>query len=131
LHQTEQACATNCQAILDAGTASLAALAAAKTLTKAHLDDLTAKLGAFKTLLTKPREAKAITKGATDQLPDKLDAGDRILERQIDRLMERYKTSNAHFNGAYQVARLIVYARGGHANDGVPPAPPQPAPPTK
>jgi hypothetical protein len=30
-----------------------------------------------KTLLTKPREAKAITEGATDLMPDKLDAGDR------------------------------------------------------
>ena len=129
LHQTEQACATNCQAILDAGTASLAALAAEKTLAQADLDDLTAKLGAFKTLLTKPREAKAITKGATDQLPDKLDAGDRILERQIDRLMERYKTSNADFYGAYQVTRLIVYAGGSHASGGTPPTPPTPTPP--
>jgi hypothetical protein len=129
LHQTEQACATNCQAILDAGTASLTALAAGQTLAQTDLDDLTAEIGAFKTLLTKPREAKAITKGATDLIPDKLDAGDRILERQIDRLMERYKGSNPDFYGAYQVARVIVDAGGG---PGTPPTPPTPpATPTK
>jgi hypothetical protein len=74
-----------------------------------------------KTLLTKPREAKAITEGATDLMPDKLDAGDRILERQIDRLMERYKASNADFYAAYQVARVIVDPDGG---SGTPPTPP-------
>lgn len=125
LHQTEQDCATHCQAILDAGTANLAALSAGQTLAQTDLDDLTAKIKAFKDLLTKPREAKAITKGATDLLPEKLDAGDRILERQIDRLMERYKTSNADFYGAYQVARVIVDAGGG---SGTPPTPP-PTPP--
>ena len=126
LHQTEQDCATNCKAILDAGTANLTALAAEKTLAQADLDDLTAKLTTFKTLLTQPRQAKAITKGATDLLPDKLDAGDRILERQIDRLMERYKGSNADFYAAYQVARLIVDAGGGAGNGGKPPTPPTP-----
>jgi hypothetical protein len=124
LHQTEQACATNCKAILDAGTASLAALAPGQTLAQTDLDDLTAKIGAFKTLLTKPREAKAITKGATDLIPDKLDAGDRILERQIDRLMERYKGSNPDFYGAYQVARVIVDAGGGPGTLPTPPTPP-------
>ena len=128
LHQTEQDCATHCKAILDAGTATLAALVTEKTLAQTDLDDLTAKLTAFKTLLTKPREAKAMSKGATDLLPDKLDAGDRILERQIDRLMERFKGSNADFYAAYRVARLIVDIGGGHANGGTPPLPPPPPP---
>ena len=43
-------------------------------------------------------------------LPDKFDAGDRILERQIDRLTERYKDSNPDFYRAYHVARIIVDA---------------------
>jgi hypothetical protein len=38
--------------------------------------------------------ARADTKAATDLLPDKIDAADRICERQLDRLMERYKDSN-------------------------------------
>ena len=48
LHQAEQACATNCQAIMDAGTANLAALAADKTLAQADLTDLDTKIKAFK-----------------------------------------------------------------------------------
>ena len=111
-------------AILDFGTANLAALAAGQTLAQTDRAYLTAKIGAFKTLLTKPREAKAITKGATDLMPDKLDAGDRICERQLDRLMERYQTSNADFYGAYQVARIIVDAGGGSATPPTPPTPP-------
>jgi hypothetical protein len=74
-------------AILDFGTANLAALAAGQTVAQTDRAYLTAKIGAFKTLLTSPRQAKAGTKAATDLLPDKIDAADRICERQLDRLM--------------------------------------------
>jgi hypothetical protein len=40
LHQTEQDCAANCQAILDAATANIAALTAAKSAAQSDLDDL-------------------------------------------------------------------------------------------
>ncbi len=125
LHQPEQDCATNCQAILDAGTASLAAMAGENTLAQADLTDLDNKIKAFKNLLTKPRQSKADIKAATDLIPDKLDAGDRILERQIDRLMARYQTTSADFYGAYWVARVIVDPGGGGGSDN-PPAPPTP-----
>ncbi len=59
-------------------------------------------------------------------LPDKIDAVDRILERQIDRLMERYKDTNPDFYGAYQVARIIVDAGGGSGSTNTPPTPPTP-----
>ena len=121
LHQPEQACLTQCKVILDAATANLPAVVAEKTLAQTDLDDLTAKIGAFKTLLTKPREAKASTKGATNLLPEKLDAADRIVERQLDRLMPRYQTSNPDFYEAYHVARIIVDIGGG---PGTPPTPP-------
>jgi hypothetical protein len=45
------------------------------------------------------------------------------VERQIDRLMERFKASNPDFYSAYQVARVIVDAGGG---SGAPPTPPAP-----
>ena len=122
LHQTEADCVTNCTAIFNAGTANLAAIAAIGTLAAADLTDLQAKIAAFNTLLAQPREAKSGTKAATDLLPDKIDAGDRICERQLDRLMERYKDSNADFYGAYQVARLIVDAGGGGSGDTPTPA---------
>ena len=60
---------------------------------------------------------------------NKLHAGDRILERQIDRLMERYKTSNTDFYGAYWVARVIVDAGGGSGSSDNPPTPPTPPTP--
>ena len=124
LHQTEADCLTHCTDIFNAGTANLAALTAAGTLAAADLTDLNTKITAFNTLLTSPRQAKAGTKAATDLLPDKIDAADCICERQLDRLMERYQTSNPDFYGAYQVARIIVDAGGGSATPPTPPTPP-------
>ena len=122
MHQTEQDCLTNCTAIYNAGNANVAALTTGGTLLAADLADLSTKTATFNTLLTTPRQVRAGISTATDLLPDKLDAADRICERQLDRLMERYKDSNADFYGAYQVARLIVDAGGGSG------APPSPAP---
>jgi hypothetical protein len=129
LHQSEQTCLIHAQAILEAGTASLAALTPGGTLTQADLTDLQSKLEAFKTLLTQPRQTQAVTKGATDVLPAKLDAADRILERRIDRLMERYRVGQPEFYQAYKVARVIVDAGGG--NNSNPPTPPMPEPPAQ
>ena len=120
LHQTESDCLTHCTAIYNAGTANLAALTADGTLTDAELNDLNVKISAFNTLLTQPRQVKAGTKAATDLLPEKIDAGDRLCERQLDRLMERYQSSNPDFYGAYQVARIIVDAGGSNGNGDTP-----------
>ena len=124
LHQTEADCLTNCNAILNAADANLAAITATGTLAQADLTDLGTKTATFNALLASPRQTKAGTKAATDLLPDKIDVADRICERQLDRLMERYQTSNADFYGAYQVARLIVDAGGGTSTT----TPPTPAP---
>ena len=124
LHQTEADCLTNCTAILNAAGTNLAAITATGTLATADLADLGTKTATFNTLLAQPRQAKAGTKAATDLLPDKIDVGDRICERQLDRLMARYQTSNADFYGAYQVARIIVDAGGGPATPPTPPTPP-------
>jgi hypothetical protein len=124
LHQTEQDCLTNCTAIYNAGNANITTLTTSGTLTAADLTDLSTKTATFNTLLTSPRQTKAGTKAATDLLPDKMDDADRICERQLDRLMERYQTSNPDFYGAYKVARVIVDLGGG---SGTPPTPPTPA----
>jgi hypothetical protein len=123
LHQTEQDCAANCQAILDAATANIAALTAAKSAAQSDFDDLKQKIGDFNTALTRPRQIRTDIKGATDQIPVLITAADRIVERQIDRLMERFKATNPDFYSAYQVARVIVDAGGG---SGTPPTPPAP-----
>jgi hypothetical protein len=121
LHQTEADCLTHCNAIYNAANANLAALTAAGTLAAADLTDFNSKIGAFDALIAAPRLAKTGTSAATNLLPDKIDAGDRICERQLDKLMERYKDSNPDFYGAYQVARIIVDTGGG---SGTPPTPP-------
>jgi hypothetical protein len=121
LHMTEADCLTNCTAIYNAGNANIAALTTAGTLAAADLTDLNTKIGAFNALIAAPRLAKTGTSAATNLLPDKVDAGDRICERQLDRLMERYKDSNADFYRAYQSARIIVDAGGGSGNGGTPP----------
>jgi hypothetical protein len=125
LHQTEQDCAANCKAILDAATANVAALTAAKSAAQADLDDLDQKIDDFNTALTRPRQIRTDIKGATDQIPALITAADRIAERQLDRLMERFKATNPDFYSAYQVARVIVDAGGRTATTPTPPPVPQ------
>lgn len=124
LHQPEAECLTNCTAILNAGTENIAALTATKHLAQTDLDDLKAKIAAFNDALERPRQTRAETKSATDQLPEAIAAADRIVERQLDRLMERFRVSNPDFYSAYQVARVIVDAGGGPSTA----TPPTPAP---
>ena len=83
LHQTEADCLTNCNAILNAGNANLAAMAAAGSLIQADLTGLQTKIAGFNALLTAPRDTKAGTKAATDLLPDKIDAADRIFHDRV------------------------------------------------
>jgi len=124
LHQTESECMTNCTAILNAGTENLAALTVSKHLAQTDLDDLKAKIDAFNAAFERPRQTRAGTKSATDQLPDAIAAADRIVERQLDRLMERFRLSSPDFYSSYQVARVIVDAGGGSTTT-TPPAPTQ------
>lgn len=124
MHLPEQDCATHCQAVLDAGIANLTALATGQSLAQADLDDLQAKLGTFNTDLTRPRQLRTQISAATNQIPKLITSADRIAERQLDKLMERFKNTNADFYAAYQVARVIVSQGGGAGT----PAPPAPAP---
>ena len=128
LRGAEQDCETHCANILKAGTANLAAMAAEQSLTQDDLDTLEVRLKAFSKLLPKPRQAKSDTKGATDQLPVALLANDRTLERQLDKLVERFRNTNPDFFHAYHVARMIVDP-GSHPDrtDEPPPTPPPPA----
>ena len=107
-HGAEEKCQTNCANILQIGKDNLAAITPSGTLAQSDLDTLETESDAFGTILTKPRQAKAGTKSATNQLPAALLANDRTLERQLDKLMEKYRVSNPDFYQKYQVARIIV-----------------------
>ncbi len=114
--------------ILQAGTENLAALTAEGTLTQADLDDLESKAETWETLISKPRQAKAGTKAATNQLPAAILANDRTITRQLDRLMERYRLPNAAFFQEYQTAKVLVDPsyRSTPAPTPPPPTPPNP-----
>lgn len=114
-HGAEEKCQTNCANILQAGKDNLAAITPSGTLAQSDLDGLETQLTGFDTLLTKPRQAKAGTKAATNELPAALLANDRTLERQLDKLMEKYRVANPDFYQQYQVARIIVDI-GAHPN---------------
>jgi len=54
-------------------------------------------------------------------LPDAIAAADRIVERQLDWLLERFRLSNGDFYSAYQTARVIVdaaFCRAGSGSQG-------------
>ncbi len=62
----------------------------------------------FVTYISKPRAARTETSAATSLLPGAFDAVTALLEEQIDRGMELYRTSNPDFFAAYESARVIV-----------------------
>jgi hypothetical protein len=124
IHLPEQECATVCQNILNAGIANLAAMAAGQTLAQTDLDDLQEKINQSNKSLTRPRQLRTKISGATGQLPGLITAADRIAERQLDKLMEKFKTTQPDFYAAYQVARVIVSQGGGSSAAPIPtPAP--------
>jgi hypothetical protein len=125
LHGPEEDCRTNATNVLTKGTENLAALVANHSLAQADLDDLEEKLGTFSALLPKPRQAKAGTKSATEQLPAALLANDQTCDRQLDKLMEKFRPGQPAFYQAYKVARVIVDPAT-HPNPPPPPAPPLP-----
>lgn len=125
-HGKEEDDETTMANILQLGTDNLAAMGPNGGLTQADLDDLDAKLEIWETSITKPRQAKSGTKGATNQIPTALLANDRTIDRQLDRLIERYRLSNPDFFQEYQVAKVKVDP--GYRKSS--PTPPSPTPPT-
>lgn len=108
LHMGQQDCVTHCKAISAAAKQNVAAMAADASLTDAQITDLDKKIKDFETEAPRPREEEAEIGSATDQLPLLVQAGDRICDRQLDRLMERYKESNPDFYAEYKIGRVIV-----------------------
>ena len=110
------------------------------SLAKAHLagladygitaQDITEmdSLGAqFKNTKTAPRVAIAGRSAHTASLPEEIKAQTVILTNRLDKLMTRFKQSQALFYSGYQSARVIV-DRGGSNGKGTPPTPPAPKP---
>ncbi len=83
-------------------------------ITQADIDALKSLTTQFHAAKTSPREAVASRSGETNTLPDKIAEVTSILRNRLDKLMTRFKTSNAQFYTGYLTARVVV-DRGGSA----------------
>ena len=98
-----------CQDIVDAAVENLKSLGG-HGVTPAKLTALKAKLTAYDTLRTMPRQATAASATATSQLAKLLPQVSRLLDNRVDRLVWQFRASDPEFYEKYQVARSIVDA---------------------
>lgn len=106
-----------------AATANLASLAS-YGVTAAKLTALKAKIDAYAASIAKPRDARASTKTATEQMDGEFDAADAVLKDQMDNLVPQFKSANAAFVTDYQNARIIVDTGAAKAKTKTPTPPP-------
>ncbi len=116
------------QRIETAATANLAALAD-YDVTAAMIAELAASRAAFSVLKTAPRTAIAGRVGVTATLPDLFATGNRILRERLDKLVTRFRKTEAEFTAGYSAARQILN-RGGRSSEPTPTPAPTPAPNT-
>lgn len=108
-----------------AATANLANLAS-YGVTAAKLTALKTKTDAYVANVSKPRDARAAGKTATEQMDGEFNSADAVLNDQMDNLVPQFKSANAAFVTDYQNARIIVDLAGGGAKAKTKtPAPPQ------
>jgi hypothetical protein len=96
-------------------------------VTTAMLTDLQNKITAFETVQTKPRQQVAKGSAATRSMEARFKTADTILNKRLDKLVVRFKTSAPDFYTAYQTARSIVDIPGSHKPAKAPATAPQPA----
>jgi hypothetical protein len=108
-------------------TANMAALAdyGVTAADATALNDLTTQ---FHTAKSAPRTAIAGRAGETATLPDLINSVSAILRDRLDKLMTKFRATNAEFVAGYQSARVIV-DRGGAQHPDKPSPTPPPAPP--
>ncbi len=106
-----------------AATANLANLGS-YGVTAAKLTALKGKIDAYAASISKPRDARASTKTATEQMSAEFDAADAALTDQMDNLMPQFQSANAAFVTDYQNARITVRSGGGGKSKPAPPPTP-------
>lgn len=110
-----------------AASAHLTALAD-YSVTQAAITALGTARVSFATLKTAPRTVIAGRVGATATLPDLFDSANRPLRKRLDKLVTRFRWTEAEFTGGYSAARQILN-RGGRSSEPATPTPvPVPAP---
>ena len=80
----------------------------------ATLTDFQSKITAYGGVNGKPRSARSNSRAAGELLKTEFAAVDRLLDKQLDGLMAKFKSSNPPFYAAYVAARDVVNHPGGH-----------------
>lgn len=121
--------ATICQGIRDTANANVANLADCG-VTANDLAALQTKINAYNAAIGKPRTKLSTNRAAGAMMDAEFDAADKVLDEQLDGLIEKYKVSQPSFYQAYVAAREIVDNAPGHngKNGGANQPQPQPQP---
>jgi hypothetical protein len=97
-----------CQTLWDLGTANAAPLAEKYHVDAADLRALKTAITDFSDVQPKPRQSRAAVSAATAELVKFFNELDEVLYKQLDPLIEKFKTIEPAFYQEYQTARSIV-----------------------
>jgi hypothetical protein len=81
-------------------------------VTAQMITDLQAAIAAYVASISKPKNAKAQTKNATENLVQLFKDADDILTKRLDLDIEMFATSKPDFYSQYQTARIIIPTGG-------------------
>jgi hypothetical protein len=107
---------------------NIAALAA-YGVTAADVTQLNTLLTAYQTIKTSPREAAAARKVQTASLSQLIASARSIFRNEIDKMVTKFRKTNADFYNGYFAARVIVNRAATHPGPKPPPTPPPPPAP--
>ncbi|MEO8068987.1 MAG: hypothetical protein ABI599_14925 [Flavobacteriales bacterium] len=113
--------AQKCQGIHDEANAVIALLAPYGVVA-ADLTALQTLIDAYEAVISAPRTAITVRKGATGNIETLIREGTTILTNRLDKLMSEFKDSSPAFHQEYFDARIVVNT-GAKAEVPVPPGP--------
>ena len=100
-----------CNAVLSRAVANATALTA-YGVTAAMITDLQASITAYSATLAKPKNAKAQTKTATENLTKLFKEAEDLLVKRMDLDIELFKVSKPDFYSQYKTSRIIISTGG-------------------
>ena len=100
-----------CNAVLTRATANATALTA-YGVTAAMITELQASITAYSATLAKPKNAKAQTKTATENLTKLFKEAEELLLKRLDLDIELFKVSKPDFYSQYKTSRIIISTGG-------------------
>lgn len=114
--------AQKCQVIHDEANAVIASIGAYGVVA-ADLTALETLIDAYEAVISAPRTAITVRKGATEAIETLIKEGTTILTNRMDKLMSEFKDSNPDFYQEYFDARIVVNTGSKKEEPPVPPTP--------